>query len=57
MAFEVSGTDKRSIARPLREKLAQVAKAVGFDQRCAGVVGFKQPQAALQFVEERPHER
>ena len=57
VAFEVGGTDTESIARPLRDKLAQVAKAVGFDQRCAGVVGFKQPQAVLRSVAEGPHDR
>lgn len=57
VAFELSGTDGRSIARPLRDKLAQVARCVDADLRCAGVVGFKQPQAALQSVEAGSHAR
>ena len=52
VAFEVSGTDDKSITRGLRDKLAQVAKSVDVDQRCAGVVGFKQPQVALQSVKK-----
>jgi hypothetical protein len=55
IAFEVGGTDRRAIAALLREKLAQVAKSIDVDHRCAGVVGFKQPQAALQSVEARTH--
>jgi len=51
IAFEVGGTDRRGIAALLREKLAQVAKSIDVDHRCAGVVGFKQPQTALQSVE------
>ncbi|MCX7048150.1 MAG: hypothetical protein NTX50_22030 [Candidatus Sumerlaeota bacterium] len=55
VAFEVSGVDKGSIEKRLREKLAQVAKSVDVDQRCAGVVGFEQPEATLKSVEARTH--
>lgn len=57
VAFEVGGTDHGSIANCLREELAQVAKSTDVDQRWAGVVGFKQPQAALQSVKGRIHGR
>jgi hypothetical protein len=53
VAFEVSGTERGSVAGPLREKLAQVAKSTDVDRRCAAVVGFRQPQAVLRSVEER----
>ncbi|MBM4031359.1 MAG: hypothetical protein FJ291_06180 [Planctomycetes bacterium] len=56
VAFEIGGTDSVSIARTLREKRAQVAKSVDVDQRCAGVVGFKRPQATLESVEARTHD-
>ncbi len=55
VAFEVSGTDEPSITDRLRDKLAQVAKAKDVDQRCAGVVGFKRPEAALRSVKARNH--
>lgn len=55
VAFEVSGTDNRSIKRLLRDKLDQVSKSADVDQRCAGVVGFKQPQVALQSVKKVAH--
>src|SRR5208282_5421795 len=48
VAFEVSGIDRGSIAGRLREKAAQVAKSSDVDQRCAGVVGFERPDAALR---------
>ena len=57
VAFEVSGTDQRSIAGRMRDKLAQVAKSNDVDQRWAGVVGFKQPQTALRSVKRRAHDR
>lgn len=57
VAFEVSGVDQGSITPRLHEKLAQVAKSVDVDQRCAGVVGFEQPEAALRSVEVRTHAR
>ena len=50
VAFEVSGVDQGSIAGRLREKMAQVAKSTNVDYRWAGVVGFQQPEAALQSV-------
>jgi hypothetical protein len=57
VAFEVGGTDQRSITGPLRDKLVQVAKSVDVDQRWAGVVGFKKPETALHSVEVRTHGR
>ena len=57
VAFEVSGTDEQSIAAPMRKKLIQVAKATDVDQRCAGIVGFKRPEAALRSVKARTHGR
>ena len=57
IAFEVSGIDRGSIRGRLREKLAQVAKNSDVDQRCAGVVGFEQPEAALQSVDGRHYDR
>lgn len=53
VALEVSGTDKRSITGPLHEKLTQVARSIDVNQRCAGIVGFKQPKATLQSVKVR----
>ena len=55
VALEVSGVDKGTIRDRLREKLAQVTKSSDVDQRCAGVVGFQQPEAALLSVERRVH--
>lgn len=51
VAFEVGGIDHGSIASCLRIELAQVARSVDVDQRWAGVVAFKRPDAALQSVE------
>ena len=50
VAFEVSGVDKGSIVSRMKEKLAQVAKSRDVDHRCAGVVGFEQPEVALRLV-------
>ena len=36
----------------MREKLDQVAENEDVDRRWAGVVGFEQPEAALQSVED-----
>jgi len=57
VAFEVSGTDQRSITDPMRVKLAQVAKKRDVDHRCAGIVGFKRPEVALQSVKARNCDR
>ena len=57
IAFEVSGIDRGSIRGRLREKLAQVAKNSDVDQRCAGVVGFEQPEATLRSVDGRRYDR
>ena len=57
IAFEVSGIDRGSTQGRLREKLAQVAKNSDVDQRCAGVVGFEQPEAALRSVDGRHYDR
>jgi hypothetical protein len=55
VAFEVSGVDQGNIAGRLQEKLSQVANNVDTDQQCAGVVGFMQPEAALQSVGKHKH--
>lgn len=57
VAFEVSGIDRGGIGVRLREKLSQVAKCTDVDQRWAGVVGFQQPEAALQSVEVKTRGR
>lgn len=57
IAFEVSGIDRGSIRGRLREKLTQVAKNSDLEQRCAGVVGFEQPEAVLRSVDGRHHDR
>ena len=57
VAFEVSGIDRGSIVVRMREKLTQVAKSSDVDQRCAGIVGFQQPEAALRSVKERSYGR
>jgi hypothetical protein len=51
VAFEVGGTDHGSIEKCLGVELAQVAKSIDVDQRWAGVVGFRRPEAALRSVE------
>ena len=57
VAFEVSGIATGRIADRVREKLLQVAKSSNVDRRCAAVVGFEQPEAALRSVAGRPHGR
>jgi hypothetical protein len=57
VAFEVSGVDKGSIVDRMKGKLAQVAKSRDVDQRCAGVVGFEQPEAVLRLVKGRSYGR
>lgn len=57
VAFEVSGVNKGSIVDRMKEKLAQVAKSRDVDQRCAGVVGFEQPEAALRLAKGRSYGR
>lgn len=47
VAFEVSGTDRALDARLMKEKLQQVARSEDVDRRCAGIVGFRRPEAAL----------
>ena len=51
VAFEVGGTDHGSVRTCLSVELAQVAKSIDVDQRWAGVVGFKRPEAVLRSVE------
>jgi hypothetical protein len=51
VAFEVGGTDHGTMEQCLGVELAQVAKSIDVDQRWAGVVGFKRPEAALRSVE------
>lgn len=55
VAFEVSGVDRGSIVVRMREKLAQVAQSSDVDHRCAGVVGFERPEAALKSVKEKSY--
>jgi hypothetical protein len=57
VAFEVSGVAQGSIVERMREKLAQVAKSSDVNQRCAGVVGFEEPEAALRCVEKKSYGR
>lgn len=57
VAFEVSGIDRGSIVVRMREKLAQVAKSSDVDHRCAGVVGFERPEAALKSVKGKTYGR
>lgn len=51
IAFEVSGVDRGSIQRRLREKLEQVAENTDYEDRCAAVVGFEKPEVAMRSVE------
>jgi hypothetical protein len=51
VAFEVGGTDRRSIASCLRVELAQVANSIDVHERWAGIVRFKEPKTALRSVE------
>lgn len=51
IAFEVSGVDRGSIQRRLREKLAQVAENADYEDRCAAVVGFEKPEIAIRSLE------
>jgi len=53
VALEVSGVNRGSISARLTEKLAQVSGSEDVDQRWAGVVGFEEPQAALQSTKAR----
>lgn len=48
VALEVSGIEQGNLSGRLREKLRQVAKSAGVDQRWASVVEFSQPQAVLR---------
>ena len=50
VALEVSGVNRGSIAARLTAKLKQVGKNPDVDQRCAGVVGFEEPTAALRSI-------
>jgi hypothetical protein len=51
IAFETSGVDKGKIAARLKAKIEQVSDADA-DIRCAGVVGFEQPEAAIHTLKE-----
>lgn len=57
VAFEVSGVDRGSIVLRMREKLAQVAQSSDVDHRCAGVVGFERPEAALKSAKAKIYGR
>jgi hypothetical protein len=57
IAMEVSGVARGAITARLVEKRKQVALCVDVDQRCAGVVGFQEPTAALHTTKRRQHGR
>jgi hypothetical protein len=57
VAFEVSGVDRGSIVERMKEKLAQVAKSLDVEHRCAGVVGFQRPEASLRTVKGKSYGR
>lgn len=54
IALEVSGTDEGDGHARMAVKLAQVAESRAARTRAACVVGFLEPQAALEFVLETP---
>ena len=51
MAFEISGIDRGSIQRRLREKLAQIAENTDYEDLRAAVVGFAKPEIEMCSVE------
>ena len=51
VALEVGGTDHSSTKKYLSKKMAQVAQSTDVDQRCAGIVGFQQPEVLLKSME------
>jgi hypothetical protein len=53
IALEVSGIARGAISARLSQKLAQVAKSEGVNQRWAAVVGFQRPKASIRSSEAR----